>query len=114
MAFEEKERELREKAAERGRQQVPKILKNSLNAEFTKLPYNPYDIKALLHPVDFVVFDGMNDKETVNEITFLSRQSDNHVLNGIRSSIRAAIRKGSYDWQVARVDADGNVSYHDK
>lgn len=114
ISFKEKEKELREKANERGRKQVPLILKNLIHTEFTTLPYNPYDIKALLHPVDFVVFDGMNDKNVVNEIAFLSRRSDNLMLNEIRGSIKSAIKKGSYNWQVARVDTDGNVTYGPK
>lgn len=114
LSFEEKEKELREKANERGRKQVPVILKSLIHTEFTTLPYNPYDIKALLHPVDFVVFDGMNDKATVNEIAFLSRKTRNAVLTEIRGSIKNAINKGSYNWQVARVDTDGNVLYGDK
>lgn len=113
-AFEEQEAQLREQAKERGRKQVPNILKNLIHTEFTTLPYNPYDIKALLHPVDFVVFDGMNDNEKVNEIAFLSRKSQNGHLTEIRSSIKTAINKGSYDWQVARVDTDGNVTYGSK
>ena len=114
MAFEEKESEMREQAKEKGRKQVPEILKNLIHTELTTLPYNPYDIKALLHPVDFVVFDGMNDKNTVNEITFLSRRSENALLSEMRHSIKETVRKGSYDWQVARVDIDGNVTYGPK
>lgn len=114
LSFEEKEKELREQANERGRKQVPVILKKLIHTELTTLPYDPYDIKALLHPVDFVVFDGMNGKPSLNEIAFLSRKTGNGTLAEVRSSIKTAIGKGSYNWQVARVDTDGNVTYGEK
>ena len=58
--FEEKEAELREKAIERGRKKVPLMIKNCLCSEFKQLEYDPYDIKAVMDPVEFVVFDGLN------------------------------------------------------
>jgi predicted Holliday junction resolvase-like endonuclease len=113
-AFADKEEELREAARERGRRQVPVILKNLIHTELTTQPYDPYDIKALLHPVDFVVFNGMNKNNVVKEITFLSRKAENRALDELRASIRTTINKGSYNWQVARVDVNGNVTYASK
>lgn len=37
--FEEEEKEIREKAAERGRSQVPEIVRNAMIKEFAKLKY---------------------------------------------------------------------------
>jgi predicted Holliday junction resolvase-like endonuclease len=113
-AFDEKEDALREQARERGRRQVPVILRKLIHTELSAQPYDPYDIKALLHPVDFVVFDGMNNSDTIKEIAFLSRKPDSRPLAELRASIRTAIRKSSYNCQVARVDIDGNVSYGSK
>lgn len=95
--FEEKEREIREEAAEKGRRRVLKIIRKSLYSEFAMLPYNPYDIKALLHPVDFVIFDGLNDFEKLKSIVFLSRRTQCIDLVKIRKSIEQAIDKENYD-----------------
>ena len=57
--FDEKEAQLREEAKERGRKMVPKIINKSIDKNFLKLRYNPYDVKAILHPIDFVAFRGM-------------------------------------------------------
>ncbi|AIF84607.1 Endonuclease related to archaeal Holliday junction resolvase [Candidatus Nitrososphaera evergladensis SR1] len=113
-AFEEKAEELRQSATEKGRKQVPDILRRSMSIEFMNLSYNPYDIKALMHPVDFIIFDGLHSAENVKEIIFLSKKISNNGLNKIRESIRDAIRNGSYNWQVARVDLEGKITYHQK
>lgn len=112
--FEEKEHELREKATEKGRQQVPIILKKSMSSEFMRTPYNPYDIKALYHPIDFIVFDGLHSSDIVSKIMLISRKTSNAGLGEIRDSIKKTVRRGGYNWQVARVDIDGKVTYGSK
>ena len=109
--FDEKEDGLREVARERGRVKVPKLVRKSMNTEFAKLGYDPYDIKALLHPVDFVVFDGMNDKEEIDNVVFLSTLTKNNDLAKLRKSVKSTIAKRNYDWQVARVNINGKIEY---
>lgn len=109
--FDEEEEKLREKSRERGRKKVPRIVKRCICPEFARLKYNPYDLKAILHPVDFVVFNGMNSGPEVRDVTFLSRKTPNRELNLIRESIKNTIEKANYDWQVARITIDGKVSF---
>lgn len=108
--FEEKEGEIREKAAERGRAQVPEIVKRSMNAQFAKLPYDPYDIKPLLHPVEFVIFDGMNKGELDN-VTLLSRVSTNPLLQNLQKAVSKVVNEKQYDWKVVRVSLEGDVEF---
>lgn len=108
--FQEKEGEIREKAAERGREQVPEIVRRSMDAQFAKLPYDPYDIKPLLHPVEFVVFDGMNKGE-LNNVTLLSRASTNKYLQDMQKAVAKTIDDKLYDWKVVRVSIDGDVEF---
>jgi len=77
--FSEKESKIREKAAQRGREKVPKLIKKSMDDKFAKLNYDPYDIKPVLHPIDFVVFDGMNKKK-MNKVILLSRKTTHSVM----------------------------------
>jgi len=111
--FDEKESELRERAAEKGRRKVPTMIRRSMQSEFSKLPYNPYDIKALLHPVDFVVFDGLERKEDIRQIVFLSKATENAQLNRMRDSVREIVERRDYDWKVARVSVDGKIEMKD-
>lgn len=108
--FKEKEGEIREKAAERGRAQVPEIVRKSMDTQFAKLTYDPYDIKPLLHPVEFVIFDGMN-RGDLNSIVLLSRLSMNQNLQNLQKGVAKAVEDKLYDWKVARVDLDGNVEF---
>jgi len=108
--LDEKEETLREQARQRGRKKVPLIVQKSMHTEFAKLKYDPYDIKAILHPVDFVVFNGMHSKK-MKDVVFLSKQTDNIQLNNLRSSVEKVIDKASYDWQTAHVDITGAIKF---
>ena len=109
--FEEKESEMRNKSIERGRKQVPRLINKCLSPQFRKLKYDPYDIKAIMHPVDFIVFDGLNKKEKVKNVTFLSMKTSNQEQNMIVESIRKTVNKKKYDWKVARITIDGKVDF---
>jgi len=109
--FREKEGEMRKKSIERGRKKVPKLIKKCLCPEFKKISYNPYDIKAIMHPVDFIVFDGLNDKVAVENVTLLSRKASNQDQNAILKSIRKTIDQKKYDWKVARITTEGEVNF---
>ena len=107
--FDEKEKKLRHQAAERGRRKVPLLIRKSMDSQFAKLNYNPYDIKALLHPVDFVVFDGLESKADIRKIVFLSKAVKNEQLNALRNSVEKTVEEKRYNWQVARVSIDGKI-----
>jgi len=108
--FAEKERAIKDKAVQRGRSKVLKIVLNSMDDYFTKMKYNPYDIKPILHPVDFVIYEGMNDKK-MNDVVFLSKKTKNPYINKLHTSINEVINKESYDFKIARIDIDGSVSF---
>jgi predicted Holliday junction resolvase-like endonuclease len=112
--FDEKENKLRDEAAERGRRRVPALVRKSMDSQFARLKYNPYDIKALLHPVDFVVFDGLDSKDKLRQIVFLSKRVENDWLNSLRSSVQKAVEQKNYNWQVARVSVDGKIEITDR
>jgi Predicted secreted endonuclease distantly related to archaeal Holliday junction resolvase len=106
--FAAKEAELREKAIERGRNKVPVMVKNCLCPEFKKLEYDPYDIKAIMDPVDFIVFDGLNQGKQVQSVTFLAKPTNSQMCE-VTKTIKTAVSKGSYDWKVARITTTGKV-----
>ena len=108
--FEEEEEDIRERARERGRKQVPKRINQSLNKNFAKLNYNPYDVKAVLHPIDFVVFDGMK-KGQVEDVALISNKTTNPLMNNFHKAIAEAVKTKSYDWKILHVSQDGEVTY---
>ncbi len=98
--------EIREQAIQRGRDQVPKMVNNSLSGSITKLKYNPYDIKPINHPIDFVVYDGMSDGE-INNVIFLHEKNPD--LAELHKSIHETVQKKEYDWRVARISREGTL-----
>ena len=108
--FSEKEAKLRNEAAERGRKKVGQILNRCMAKDLACLKFNPYDIKLIMHPIDYVVFDGLNDGE-MERIVFLSKSSVSPPLLALRNQIRKSIENKSYDWKVARVGITGKISY---
>jgi len=71
--------------------------------------YHPQDIKAILHPVDYVVFCGMTEGSSIDKIVLLSTETDDEVLKRVRPSIEKTINRQQYDWNVARILEDGSV-----
>lgn len=108
--FAEEENRIREESRKRGREQVPKMINRSLNKNFSKLKYDPYDVKAILHPIDFVAFQGMNNGQVEN-VTLLSNKTANPYLQNLHRAIAEAIKTKSYDWKVLHVAEDGEVTY---
>jgi len=108
--FSSEERKIRDMAAECGRMQVPKIVKKSMDAKFAKLTYDPYDIKPLLHPVEFAIFDGMNGGN-LNNIVLLSRKSSNPYIQNLQKSVADSVENKNYDWKITRVGIDGEIEF---
>jgi len=108
--FAEKEQKIRKKSIERGRKKVPQLIKKCLCPEFRKLDYNPYDFKAIMHPVEFIVFDGLENKDLKN-VTFLARKTSDKEQTGIINSIGKTIDNGNYEWKVSRITIDGKVKF---
>ena len=91
--FEEEEWKVREKSIERGRKKVPLMVKQCLCPEFGRLEYDPYDIKAVMDPVDFVVFDGLNEGQEIRSITFLSRANQHQTKMLLFRQLRKRLAK---------------------
>ena len=102
--------EIREKSRERGRKRVVSTVLKSMDDYFSKKKYNPYDIKPIIHPVDFVIFNGDHDKQ-VNEVVFLSKKSKNPNLAALQKSVDECVKKKNYDFKVAKISNEGKVTF---
>jgi len=108
--FEEVRGKLREEAVKKGRKEAEKVFNKAINPTFKALKYDPFDIKPILNPIDFIIFKDMNRKEVVNDIVLLSEKLKNPILNKIRTQVKNCVEKKEYDWQVARINEKGNIS----
>lgn len=108
--FEEVASKLREVSVKKGRKEAEIAFNKAINPAFKLLKFDPFDIKPILNPVDFIVFKDMDKKEVVNDIVFLSETCKNPILNELRTQIKNVIKKEKYDWQVARIGKEGEIS----
>ena len=105
-----KEKEMRKKSSERGQKRVVSTVLKSMDDYFSKKKYNPYDIKPIIHPVDFVIFNGDHDKQ-VNEVVFLSKKSKNPNLAALQKSVDECVEKKNYDFKTAKISNEGKVTF---
>jgi len=108
-SFKSKESEIREASREKGRRLAARKVRKVIKETFSGCSYHPKDIKALLYPVDCVVFSGMARKDRIDKIVMLSNQSKLPGYGKLRQSIRKTIERGDYDWQLARVSSAGEI-----
>jgi predicted Holliday junction resolvase-like endonuclease len=104
----EKEEALREKARVRGRQMARHALRK-IDTVFMPRNLNADDAKVIFHPVDYLVFNGMKAKGTVQDLLFIDRKAVTAEHRKIQQSIEKVVEKGRYEWQTLRVDEDGAI-----
>jgi predicted Holliday junction resolvase-like endonuclease len=75
-------------------------------AYFPDFEFNPKDAQFLGKPVDFVVFDGLDDGE-VERIVFVEIKTGGAALSTRERRIRDAIQDGRVEWRELRL---GGVS----
>lgn len=106
----EKTPELKAEGKKYGRETVIQRVNKQIVKTFADLNYNPYDVKAILNPIDFVVFDGMKAGQVEN-VTLLSGKAQNPHFQNIHRAIEDAIASESYEWKELRVSDDGTIEY---
>ena len=110
-SFKELENKIREKSRENGRKMADKVISKTMHPIFKKLKTDSADIIPICHPVDYLLFNGMTNRDKVSEIIFLSKKSSIPQLNSLRHQISKAIDKKAYAWHSCRVDNDGVIEF---
>lgn len=72
---------------------------------------NSIDIKPVLNPVDFIVFQGMNKSEEITDLVFLSKKLENPMINRLREQVKTSFENIHYEWLVARIDNEGKIEF---
>lgn len=104
----EKEQEVREKEREKGRLLAQKAVKK-VDPVFAPRKLHADDAKVLFHPIDFIVFDGMNSSGKVDDIVLLDKQTTDHFQKKIQKSIEQTIRNQNYQWKTIRIEKDASI-----
>jgi predicted Holliday junction resolvase-like endonuclease len=106
--IDEQEDAIRQKEREKGRLMAQRIVKK-IDPIFAPRKLSADDAKVLFHPIDYVVFNGMNSEKTVKDIIMLDKITKNSAHKKLQDSIEYAIEKESYEWQTIRVGIDGKI-----
>ena len=99
----EASRHLGRKAADRAIRKIDPI--------FAPLKLNCNDSKVIFHPVDFIVFNGMNDRNhcEVTEIVLLDKAKKSAEALAVQKSIEKVVQRGNYEWMTLRVEENGQI-----
>ncbi len=103
--------DLRQKATERGRLSAEKAINSFVSPSLKALKLDPFDIKAIMNPIDFIVFKGMTKHDEIDQILLLSKQVKNNALNTLRSQVEKAVKNKAYDWNLARIGEKGKIEF---
>lgn len=103
--------ELREAARIEGRRQAEVVFNNAIKQDFRRMKFDPIDIKPVLNPIDFIVFQDMNKAEEISDLVFLSKKLENPMINRLREQVKTSIEKNKYEWQVARITEKGKIEF---
>lgn len=102
----------REAARESGRKNADKHVRK-IDHIFSPNKLNPNDAKVIFHPVDFIVFNGMNSNKgdtTIKNLVLLDKNDRQGANQKIQNSIEKAISKSNYEWLTLRVEENGTIS----
>ena len=110
--WDDKKEKLKDEATERGRKQAETAINKIIPLPFKHLKIDPFDVKPILNPVDFIIFKGMSKKEKfVDDIMLLSKTVIDPGLNKIREQIKQTVMSKNYEWQVARINEEGKILF---
>jgi len=102
----------KEAAREAGRKQADKLI-SKIDPVFRPLQLNPNDAKVIFHPVDFVVFNGMNNNlgdTSIKNLLLLDKNGKSGEHLSIQNSIADTVKKENYEWLTLRVEENGSIS----
>lgn len=103
--LESRARELRARAKEKAEQEeLPKRIRDLL-PWVERHALDPRDVRVLVNPTEFVVFEGMNSSDGVHSITFLATRSPQNAIE----NLDRVVKTRSLRWNTLRVSDDGVV-----
>lgn len=106
--IEETRKHLEELAHRRGRRLAQATVRK-LDPVFTPRKLNPDDAKVIFHPIDYLVFKGMNGEDSIKGLLLLDREAKSSDRRRLQRSIEKVVDKEEYEWLPIRVLDDGTI-----
>ena len=106
----DEEAEVREIAREKGRKQAERAARK-VDTIFHPNKFNPDDAKVMFHPVDFLIFNGMKEKNEIKNLVLFDREVKGKEAKALQKSIEKTITKQNYEFVTMQVSEYGEVEY---
>jgi len=100
--FAKREKIIREDATKRSRAVIGGQFSEQLAPYLPNFPYKPTEVKFLGKPVDFIVFDGLDEKK-VEKVVFVEVKSGKSSLSKTERSLQDAVQKGRVSYETYKV-----------
>lgn len=92
---------IRQDAIARSRSVITGKVTENIVPFMPDFPFNPKDARFIGSPIDFIIFDGLDEGE-LKEIVILEVKTQNSRLSNRQKAIRDAITEGRFSWQEVR------------
>lgn len=92
--------EARRDAVVRSRATLLGKLFERLAPSLQRFNHDPRDVRALMDPIDYIVFDGLTVNKRVDRIRFVEVKSGTSVTSSVQRSIFEAVREGRVGTEV--------------
>jgi predicted Holliday junction resolvase-like endonuclease len=103
--FADDEGDIREEARRQGQLEARRKLRE-IAPFFVARKIDPQDVKPLFHPVEYIVFRGMQTDRCAS-VDFIDHPATNRDREKIQRSMQHAIEAGNLEWQTFRIGEDG-------
>ena len=96
----EQEQQIRQDAIQRSQAVTLGKITEHLVPHLPNFQFNPKDVRFIGSPIDFIIFDGLNDEATnqVREVVFLEIKTGTSALTRRERLVRDAVRAGRVKW----------------
>jgi predicted Holliday junction resolvase-like endonuclease len=98
-------RELREMG-----RRLAKIKLRKIDPIFSARDIDPQDVKAIFHPVEYIIFHGLHSDEGVDFLEFVSRSPESKTQEAIVESIDMTVRNGDIEFETLYMRDDGSFA----
>ena len=95
----------RKDAIQRSRSVLGGQFAENLSPYLPNFPFNPSECKFVGKPIDFIVFKGLDNKQT-EEIIFVEVKTGKSKLSGTEKHIKEVIQNKKVKWMEYRVDEE--------
>ena len=83
----------------------------NLLGAITVVPLTLMSQKLVFHPVDFLIFNGMKEKNSIDNLVLFDREVRDAAQKALQKSVEKTVEKENYEWITMQVSEDGSVEY---